>query len=93
MECRGGPGGGGAGRALLGGTMLKLLAAEGSLRHAEGRCKLCAFFHRPDGCSEGVACRFCHLCGAGEKKRRFRDRVEKIRSRKLGRKAVARGRG
>lgn len=44
----------------------------GSTGHRLGTCKPCAFFHK-GGCSNGVQCSFCHLCDAGEKKRRQKD--------------------
>lgn len=41
----------------------------GSIYHRFGTCKPCSFLHKR-GCSNGVNCQFCHLCDAGEKKRR-----------------------
>eukprot|EP00930_Biecheleria_cincta_P067816 TRINITY_DN5471_c0_g1_i1.p1 TRINITY_DN5471_c0_g1~~TRINITY_DN5471_c0_g1_i1.p1 ORF type:complete len:463 (-),score=69.00 TRINITY_DN5471_c0_g1_i1:165-1553(-) len=55
----------------------------GSVRHRRGKCKPCAFF-RKEGCGSGVACAFCHLCDAGEKKRRKKDLKERYRSRLAG---------
>merc|ERR1712187_598079 len=43
----------------------------GSLGHDTGDCKPCAFF-LTKGCENGTNCKFCHLCDAGEKKRRFK---------------------
>mmetsp|Transcript_46776 Transcript_46776/g.138189 ORF Transcript_46776/g.138189 Transcript_46776/m.138189 type:complete len:306 (+) Transcript_46776:87-1004(+) len=48
--------------------------SAGSNRHQSGKCKPCAFFHTK-GCASGPDCRFCHLCGDGEKKRRQRERL------------------
>jgi len=45
----------------------------GSVRHGQGKCKPCAFFTSDEGCGSGVTCLFCHLCQAGEKKRRKKD--------------------
>eukprot|EP00928_Gymnodinium_smaydae_P089667 TRINITY_DN73595_c0_g1_i1.p1 TRINITY_DN73595_c0_g1~~TRINITY_DN73595_c0_g1_i1.p1 ORF type:complete len:223 (-),score=22.57 TRINITY_DN73595_c0_g1_i1:310-978(-) len=42
----------------------------GSQPHYLGGCKPCAFVAKPEGCSNGVQCLFCHLCDVGEKKRR-----------------------
>jgi len=43
--------------------------SEGSRWHHLGTCKPCAFVFK-GGCSNGVACSFCHLCPPGEKKMR-----------------------
>lgn len=40
------------------------------LRHKAVECKPCAFVHRPEGCQNGRACDYCHLCPPGELKRR-----------------------
>merc|ERR1711972_773128 len=45
----------------------------GSVGHYARTCKPCAFYHTK-GCSNGVECSFCHLCPAGEKKRRQKER-------------------
>lgn len=45
------------------------LPSVGSAGHSSGECKPCAFFHTK-GCGGGKQCPFCHLCEAGEKKRR-----------------------
>mmetsp|Transcript_31399 Transcript_31399/g.85184 ORF Transcript_31399/g.85184 Transcript_31399/m.85184 type:complete len:299 (-) Transcript_31399:93-989(-) len=37
------------------------------------QCKPCAFVFK-GGCSNGLECRFCHLCMPGEKKRRKKER-------------------
>eukprot|EP00930_Biecheleria_cincta_P074301 TRINITY_DN61505_c0_g1_i1.p1 TRINITY_DN61505_c0_g1~~TRINITY_DN61505_c0_g1_i1.p1 ORF type:complete len:372 (+),score=40.30 TRINITY_DN61505_c0_g1_i1:84-1199(+) len=47
------------------------LPSIGSRDHASGECKPCAFLHMK-GCDNGAMCRFCHLCDAGEKKRRHK---------------------
>lgn len=41
----------------------------GSKGHFDGTCKPCAFLYTK-GCGNGASCAFCHLCDAGEKKRR-----------------------
>eukprot|EP00747_Dinoflagellata_sp_TGD_P195199 gnl/TRDRNA2_/TRDRNA2_63517_c0_seq1.p1 gnl/TRDRNA2_/TRDRNA2_63517_c0~~gnl/TRDRNA2_/TRDRNA2_63517_c0_seq1.p1 ORF type:complete len:315 (+),score=59.18 gnl/TRDRNA2_/TRDRNA2_63517_c0_seq1:57-1001(+) len=46
----------------------------GSMGHAIGRCKPCAFVHTT-GCASGASCVFCHLCEPGEKKRRRKDKL------------------
>jgi hypothetical protein len=51
----------------------------GSLLHAAGKCKPCAFVHTK-GCATGALCQFCHLCDSEEKKRRQKDRWEEKRA-------------
>lgn len=45
----------------------------GSAGHYVGQCKPCAFVHT-DTCSSGYQCVFCHLCEAGEKRRRQKEK-------------------
>lgn len=45
----------------------------GSTGHLQGTCKPCAFVHTR-GCENGAACPFCHLCDAGEKQRRRKEK-------------------
>jgi hypothetical protein len=49
------------------------LPSVGSLGHHIRRCKPCSFVTRT-GCANGVQCHFCHLCSAGEKKRRRQEK-------------------
>jgi hypothetical protein len=49
------------------------LPSVGSLGHHINRCKPCAFVSR-SGCSNAAQCSFCHLCAAGEKKRRRKEK-------------------
>ncbi|CAE7577223.1 DJA6 [Symbiodinium sp. CCMP2456] len=49
----------------------EVLPSLGSGAHATGECRPCAFFHK-NRCVTGRTCLFCHLCDAGEKKRRLR---------------------
>lgn len=59
------------------GSKLELGSPEyptvGSKGHYFGNCKPCAFLYTK-GCGNGIACPFCHLCDAGEKKRRAKDK-------------------
>ncbi|CAK0862186.1 unnamed protein product [Prorocentrum cordatum] len=48
------------------------LPSRGSAGHSTGFCKPCAFY-ATKGCGNGAQCKFCHLCDAGEKKRRRKD--------------------
>jgi len=50
----------------------------GSQGHKFGTCKPCAFLYTK-GCGNGVLCPFCHLCDAGEKKRRQKDKHAAIK--------------
>lgn len=50
----------------------------GSAEHWVGTCRPCAFFHK-SGCQNGVQCTFCHLCDAGEKRRRQKDKIAQMR--------------
>lgn len=43
---------------------------NGSTGHVEGLCRPCAYFHKADGCDFAERCSYCHLCPAGELKRR-----------------------
>jgi len=45
----------------------------GSKGHFYGSCKPCAFLYTK-GCGNGSSCPFCHMCDAGEKKRRSKDK-------------------
>lgn len=51
----------------------------GSEGHRFGTCRPCAFLFTK-GCSNGVMCSFCHLCDAGEKKKRMREKRALIRN-------------
>ncbi|CAE7428416.1 unnamed protein product [Symbiodinium natans] len=46
------------------------LPSVGSAHHKLGICQPCAWFWKPQGCLNGAACLRCHLCPAGEIKRR-----------------------
>lgn len=51
------------------------LPSLGSVAHGTGGCRPCAFFHGV-GCDNGAICSFCHLCEAGERIRRRKERGE-----------------
>jgi len=59
------------------------LPSIGSAAHQAGNCKPCAFYH-VRGCENAEGCPFCHLCGAGEKKRRMQDKRLARRAAKYG---------
>jgi len=50
------------------------LPTVGSAGHRWGACRPCAFLHK-GGCENGAKCSFCHLCDAGEKKRRQKEKT------------------
>ncbi|CAE7773707.1 rlmJ [Symbiodinium sp. CCMP2456] len=52
------------------------LPSVGSVGHAEGTCRPCAFVFKK-GCDSGSQCTFCHLCPPGEKKRRMKEKSTK----------------
>lgn len=63
--------------------------SAGSVHHSLGKCRPCAFFHRPEGCTAGSACSFCHTCEKGEKKRRQKQKFERIQQRRQRRVATS----
>jgi hypothetical protein len=65
--------------AMMSGSDSSWLPSVGSAGHGTGRCKPCAFLHTV-GCENGVACPFCHLCEAGEKRNRRKQKIETRRS-------------
>jgi hypothetical protein len=51
------------------------LPSVGSILHREGSCRsctACVWIFKPQGCSNGKACRHCHLCSFEEMKMRKR---------------------
>jgi hypothetical protein len=56
------------------------LASAGSALHGVGKCKPCAWFHKPQGCANGAACAHCHVCDAGELQNRRKAKVNAIKS-------------
>lgn len=66
------------------------LPTVGSADHRYGTCRPCAFMHTK-GCNNGVQCSFCHLCPAGERK--LRKREKKIQRYETKRVAAAASQG
>eukprot|EP00930_Biecheleria_cincta_P088777 TRINITY_DN78027_c0_g1_i1.p1 TRINITY_DN78027_c0_g1~~TRINITY_DN78027_c0_g1_i1.p1 ORF type:complete len:705 (+),score=109.01 TRINITY_DN78027_c0_g1_i1:122-2236(+) len=44
--------------------------SSGSVLHATGQCRPCAWFHKPQGCFKESQCLHCHLCDEDTIKRR-----------------------
>jgi len=57
------------------------LPSAGSIGHAAGRCKPCAFVHSK-GCENGLACQFCHLCGPEAKKAQKQEKMQRMQQRR-----------
>jgi hypothetical protein len=55
--------------------------SEGSSCHPHD-CKPCAWYHHARGCQRGADCEFCHLCPAGEIKRRKKEKYRLLRESK-----------
>jgi len=55
--------------------------SEGSVLHPHD-CKPCAWYHHARGCQRGADCEFCHLCPAGEIKRRKKEKYRLLRESK-----------
>lgn len=48
--------------------------------HRLGQCTPCNYYwYKVDGCRQGSACDFCHLCPKGEIKKRKKDKVRQMR--------------
>ena len=49
------------------------LPSVGSRLHSSGQCRPCIFIRR-EGCSRGRDCLYCHLCPAGEVRKRKKNK-------------------
>jgi len=56
------------------------LPSQGSKLHSNGECKPCAWLWKARGCANGKECDYCHLCPAGELKKRKKAKVQEIRT-------------
>lgn len=52
----------------------------GAAEHGTGACKPCAWFHHVEGCRHEAQCEFCHMCPAGEIKKRKKDKQRLIKT-------------
>jgi hypothetical protein len=55
------------------------LPSSGSALHASGKCKPCAWFWKPGGCTNGKECCHCHVCPAEELKSRRKAKESAMR--------------
>lgn len=51
------------------------MPTHGSTLHSAGRCRPCAWFWKPSGCTNGQECGHCHLCPPGVRKSRRKARA------------------
>uniref|UniRef100_A0A7S0ZUQ9 C3H1-type domain-containing protein n=1 Tax=Noctiluca scintillans TaxID=2966 RepID=A0A7S0ZUQ9_NOCSC len=58
------------------------LPTAGSAGHGLGDCRPCAFIWKDRGCHRGLGCPFCHLCDAGERKKRAKQKDSNIKMRR-----------
>lgn len=49
------------------------------VHHGAGQCRPCAWFWREQGCRNGAACGYCHLCPEGELKSRKKNKIAAMR--------------
>lgn len=61
-------------------AMQRTSMSLGAAAHDKGECKPCAWNWRPDGCSKGKNCEFCHLCEEGLFKQRRREKIARLRA-------------
>merc|ERR1712087_609260 len=53
--------------------------SHGSMLHGTGSCKPCAWFWKTNGCKNGQACQYCHLCPKSELKEKRKAKVAALR--------------
>eukprot|EP00747_Dinoflagellata_sp_TGD_P088912 gnl/TRDRNA2_/TRDRNA2_164156_c2_seq17.p1 gnl/TRDRNA2_/TRDRNA2_164156_c2~~gnl/TRDRNA2_/TRDRNA2_164156_c2_seq17.p1 ORF type:complete len:454 (-),score=94.17 gnl/TRDRNA2_/TRDRNA2_164156_c2_seq17:215-1576(-) len=67
------------GAQILGPPGLEL-PSKGAERHGTGKCRPCAWFWKPQGCSNGKECGHCHACPEAELKNRKKEKQAILRS-------------
>eukprot|EP00747_Dinoflagellata_sp_TGD_P088915 gnl/TRDRNA2_/TRDRNA2_164156_c2_seq2.p1 gnl/TRDRNA2_/TRDRNA2_164156_c2~~gnl/TRDRNA2_/TRDRNA2_164156_c2_seq2.p1 ORF type:complete len:454 (-),score=101.00 gnl/TRDRNA2_/TRDRNA2_164156_c2_seq2:215-1576(-) len=67
------------GAQILGPPGLEL-PSKGAERHGTGKCRPCAWFWKPQGCSNGKECEHCHVCPEGEIYKRKKEKKMILRS-------------
>jgi len=58
---------------------LESFPSIGSVHHASGTCRPCAWFWKRQGCRNGTECRHCHLCPESELKQRKKEKIQTLR--------------
>eukprot|EP00747_Dinoflagellata_sp_TGD_P088907 gnl/TRDRNA2_/TRDRNA2_164156_c2_seq12.p1 gnl/TRDRNA2_/TRDRNA2_164156_c2~~gnl/TRDRNA2_/TRDRNA2_164156_c2_seq12.p1 ORF type:complete len:530 (-),score=115.21 gnl/TRDRNA2_/TRDRNA2_164156_c2_seq12:215-1804(-) len=56
------------------------LPSKGAELHGTGKCRPCAWFWKPQGCSNGKECGHCHACPEAELKNRKKEKQAILRS-------------
>jgi len=65
------------------------LASVGALKHSTGNCKPCAWHWKPNGCTFGKGCFFCHQCAPGMVRERRKERVGQLKAERWAARAAA----
>lgn len=58
---------------------MQAMVSHQELQHSLGHCRPCAWFWREQGCHNGDACGYCHLCPQGELKSRKKNKIAAMR--------------
>jgi len=59
--------------------VMRSFPSLGSVEHASGNCRPCAWFWKRQGCRNGADCRHCHLCPESELKQRKKEKIQALR--------------
>mmetsp|Transcript_34428 Transcript_34428/g.106911 ORF Transcript_34428/g.106911 Transcript_34428/m.106911 type:complete len:485 (-) Transcript_34428:320-1774(-) len=59
------------------------IPSVGSVGHYQGACRPCAHNWKPNGCSKGRSCTFCHTCGEKDFQRKRQININKRRARRF----------
>lgn len=57
-------------------------SSVGSINHAAGICKPCAWNRKASGCFKGASCEFCHTCDDGAVKRKKSARQARLKEKR-----------
>lgn len=67
------------------------LTSVGSIKHAEGECAPCLFWHRK-ACVKGIRCTYCHIAHEGLQKKRIRPCKQTRKRLREGKEPILQGR-